>query len=126
MSSGNYDSFKDLQTGNYDYKVRARVIRLWRGATRTGEVFKNFNVLLLDNKVFFCFYTLTDCNIQSYQLISVILLCRATEFMLSSQLRAMTSLQQYSMLAKFIRYETSLSSTTNQQTNTGACVMTNR
>lgn len=53
MAATKYDSVQGLDTGNYDYKIRARVIRLWRGATRTGEEFKNFNVVLLDNKVTF-------------------------------------------------------------------------
>lgn len=51
MSATKYDNIQDLQIGSYDYKIRVRVIRLWRGATRTGEQFKNFNVILLDNKV---------------------------------------------------------------------------
>lgn len=51
MSATNYDSVQALDTGSYDYKIRVRVIRLWRGATRTGEEFKNFNVILLDSKV---------------------------------------------------------------------------
>ncbi|KAL1802195.1 hypothetical protein ACET3Z_030842 [Daucus carota] len=50
MSATKYDNIQDLQIGSYDYKIRVRVIRLWRGATRTGEQFKNFNVILLDNK----------------------------------------------------------------------------
>ncbi|XP_074356644.1 uncharacterized protein LOC141696398 [Apium graveolens] len=52
MSATNYDSVQALGTCSYNYKIRVRVIRLWRGATRTGEEFKNFNVILLDSKIY--------------------------------------------------------------------------
>ncbi|KAK1402613.1 hypothetical protein POM88_002218 [Heracleum sosnowskyi] len=34
----------------YNWRVKVRVVRLWRGATKQGEQFKSFNVLLLDDK----------------------------------------------------------------------------
>ncbi|KAL8103220.1 hypothetical protein AgCh_027675 [Apium graveolens] len=91
MSATNYDSVQALGTGSYDYKIRVRVIRLWRGATRTGEEFKNFNVILLDNK--------------SYRIHAFILTSRAEE------------LAQVLKLGKTIRSETSLSNSTSQLTN---------
>lgn len=51
MASKNYDSLREIRKGKYDWKVRARVLNLWRGYTISGEAFKLFNLLLLDNKV---------------------------------------------------------------------------
>ncbi|KAK1354041.1 hypothetical protein POM88_047297 [Heracleum sosnowskyi] len=39
-----------LKKGTYNWRVKVRVVRLWRGATKQGEQFKSFNVLLLDDK----------------------------------------------------------------------------
>ncbi|KAK1374954.1 hypothetical protein POM88_031147 [Heracleum sosnowskyi] len=50
MANKYYDSFKDLRTGKYDWKVQARVLNLWQGYTKKGEPFKSFNLLLLDSK----------------------------------------------------------------------------
>ncbi|KAK1397686.1 hypothetical protein POM88_007549 [Heracleum sosnowskyi] len=50
ITTTKYDSFKDLRTGKYDWRVPARILNLWRGHTKTGEPFKSFNLLLLDNK----------------------------------------------------------------------------
>ncbi|WOH01103.1 hypothetical protein DCAR_0520484 [Daucus carota subsp. sativus] len=46
----NYHTLDKLKNGVDDYKIKVRVIRLWRGATRTGEEFKSFNLILLDHK----------------------------------------------------------------------------
>lgn len=51
MSTAQYNTLDKLKVGVDDYKIKVRVIRLWRGSTRTGEEFKNFNLLLLDHKV---------------------------------------------------------------------------
>ncbi|WOG81889.1 hypothetical protein DCAR_0101045 [Daucus carota subsp. sativus] len=48
--SSRYAALANLKTGVDNYKIKVRVIRKWRGATKTGEEFKNFNILLLDNK----------------------------------------------------------------------------
>ncbi|KAL8118066.1 hypothetical protein AgCh_015825 [Apium graveolens] len=45
-----FESLSELQPGKYDNKIKARVIRLWRGTTKTGEEFTSFNVLLLDEQ----------------------------------------------------------------------------
>ncbi|KAK1353297.1 hypothetical protein POM88_052432 [Heracleum sosnowskyi] len=50
ITTTTYESFKDLRTGKYDWRVPARILNLWRGHTKTGEPFKSFNLLLLDNK----------------------------------------------------------------------------
>ncbi|KAK1374595.1 hypothetical protein POM88_030788 [Heracleum sosnowskyi] len=50
ITTTKYDSFKDLRTGKYEWRVPARKLNLWRGHTKTGEPFKSFNLLLLDNK----------------------------------------------------------------------------
>lgn len=51
MSAKKIDKLTDLKPGRYDYQIKVRVIRKWRGATITGEVFKGFNIILLDNTV---------------------------------------------------------------------------
>ncbi|WOH00678.1 hypothetical protein DCAR_0520051 [Daucus carota subsp. sativus] len=38
------------KVGNEDHKIKVRIMRLWRGSTKTGEEFKNFNLILLDHK----------------------------------------------------------------------------
>ncbi|KAK1393744.1 hypothetical protein POM88_012800 [Heracleum sosnowskyi] len=48
MSRNKFDSLSNLHPGKYDYQIKVRVIRLWRGATLMGEEFKSFNILLLD------------------------------------------------------------------------------
>ncbi|KAK1366288.1 hypothetical protein POM88_041849 [Heracleum sosnowskyi] len=45
-----YNTIDQLKKGSYQWKVRARVIRLWRGVSMSGELFKGFNILLLDEK----------------------------------------------------------------------------
>lgn len=51
MATGEFRSLDKLTLGECEAKIKVRVIRIWRGATRVGVEFKNFNVLLLDNKV---------------------------------------------------------------------------
>ncbi|KAK1376256.1 DUF223 domain-containing protein [Heracleum sosnowskyi] len=48
MSSNKFDTIASLRPGRYDYKIKVRVIKKWRGCTRTGEVFKGFNIILID------------------------------------------------------------------------------
>ncbi|XP_017256503.1 uncharacterized protein LOC108226060 [Daucus carota subsp. sativus] len=50
MAPPKYDSFKDLRKGKYDWKVQARVMHVWRGFTKAKQVFKSFNILLVDSK----------------------------------------------------------------------------
>ncbi|KAK1351971.1 hypothetical protein POM88_053685 [Heracleum sosnowskyi] len=49
MSNNKFDTIASLRPGRYDYKIKVRVIKKWRGSTRTGEVFKGFNIILIDN-----------------------------------------------------------------------------
>lgn len=49
--SNKYQELSNLKYGTYDYKIKVRLIRLWRGMTNTGEDFKGFNIMLLDSKV---------------------------------------------------------------------------
>lgn len=51
MSKMKFDDFCALKKDKFDWKIKVRILRLWRGISRTGEVFKGFNVLLLDSKV---------------------------------------------------------------------------
>ncbi|KAL1826070.1 hypothetical protein ACET3Z_012848 [Daucus carota] len=48
--SAQYATLSTMKTGKDNYKIKVRVIRKWRGATKKGEEFKNFNILMLDHK----------------------------------------------------------------------------
>ncbi|KAL8119166.1 hypothetical protein AgCh_016615 [Apium graveolens] len=50
MSKEKFDDLTSLKVGKFDWKIRVRVTRFWRGATRKGEIFKSFNIILLDDK----------------------------------------------------------------------------
>ncbi|KAK1404304.1 hypothetical protein POM88_003909 [Heracleum sosnowskyi] len=50
MSSNNYVYLRNVEKGRTDWKLKVRVIREWRGITPTGEIFKGYNLLLLDAK----------------------------------------------------------------------------
>nr|XP_017253595.1 PREDICTED: uncharacterized protein LOC108223717 [Daucus carota subsp. sativus] len=50
MSTKGCDSLRNINSSRADWKVKARVIRQWRGSTNTGIVFKSYNILLLDAK----------------------------------------------------------------------------
>ncbi|KAK1353899.1 hypothetical protein POM88_052264 [Heracleum sosnowskyi] len=50
MSTTTSDYLRNVNTGRTDWKVKIRIIRQWRIVTRTGQVFKGFNLLLLDSK----------------------------------------------------------------------------
>lgn len=49
--SNKFDELSKVRKRRFDWKIKVRLIRLWRGATKTGEQFKGFNMILLDNKV---------------------------------------------------------------------------
>lgn len=51
MSHKKIDALATLKTGKCDWKIKVKVIRNWRGATTSGEQFKCFNVLLIDQQV---------------------------------------------------------------------------
>ena len=51
MSNREYQTIEKLKVGNEDHKIKVRIMRLWRRSTKTGEEFKNFNLILLDHKV---------------------------------------------------------------------------
>ncbi|WOH05856.1 hypothetical protein DCAR_0625279 [Daucus carota subsp. sativus] len=48
--STQYATLSTMKTGKDNYKMKVRVIRKWRGATKKGEEFKSFNIMLLDHK----------------------------------------------------------------------------
>ncbi|WOG95562.1 hypothetical protein DCAR_0414887 [Daucus carota subsp. sativus] len=45
-----YSTIEKLKNGVDGYKIKVRVIRLWRGSTKDGEEFKNFNTVLINQK----------------------------------------------------------------------------
>ncbi|KAK1380021.1 hypothetical protein POM88_026765 [Heracleum sosnowskyi] len=57
MSTNRYESLRNVCKGRTDWKIKVRVIREWRGRSVTGEVFKNYNMLLLDAK---------NCRMQAF------------------------------------------------------------
>ncbi|WOG83656.1 hypothetical protein DCAR_0102833 [Daucus carota subsp. sativus] len=50
MSTNACDSLRNINSSRADWKVKARVIRQWRGSTNSEIVFKSYNILLLDAK----------------------------------------------------------------------------
>ncbi|KAK1369263.1 hypothetical protein POM88_035355 [Heracleum sosnowskyi] len=50
MSSRKYDDLLSIKQARSDWKIKVRVIRKWRGATKIGELFKSFNIMLMDYK----------------------------------------------------------------------------
>ncbi|XP_063939643.1 uncharacterized protein LOC135148407 [Daucus carota subsp. sativus] len=50
MASSQYTTIDNLKTGVDTYRIKARVISLWRGSTKEGEEFKSFNIVLIDQK----------------------------------------------------------------------------
>lgn len=50
MSKNKFEELCNLEPGNYNRKIKVRFIRLWRGVSKTGDIFKNFNIILLDSK----------------------------------------------------------------------------
>lgn len=66
MSTKKYDDLSKLNDARSDWKIKVRVIRIWRGTTMTGEIFKSFNVLMIDKKVTLTFIQL--CMFQGFSL----------------------------------------------------------
>ncbi|KAL1818684.1 hypothetical protein ACET3Z_013553 [Daucus carota] len=50
MVNTQYSTIEKLKNGVDGYKIKVRVIRLWRGSTKDGEEFKNFNTVLINQK----------------------------------------------------------------------------
>ncbi|KAL1820507.1 hypothetical protein ACET3Z_015376 [Daucus carota] len=50
MATSNCETLRNVTTGRTDWKVKVRIIRIWRGSTLTGVPFKGFNLLFLDSK----------------------------------------------------------------------------
>ncbi|KAK1396630.1 hypothetical protein POM88_006493 [Heracleum sosnowskyi] len=50
MTTRNYHNLVDLCAGSYNWNIKVRVIRSWRGVSKQGEGFKGLNLLFLDNQ----------------------------------------------------------------------------
>lgn len=76
--SNKYHDLRNVSPGSYKWKVKVRVVRFWRGISRQGETFKNFNLLLLDDKVFIynLYKTLTRNNMKFCYLLDTCLFLR--------------------------------------------------
>lgn len=57
MATNTCDNLRNVKVGTTDWKVKVRIIRQWNVVTRTGQIYKGYNLLLLDSKVIlqFCF-----------------------------------------------------------------------
>lgn len=51
MSAKKFDPISTLKKGKIDWKIKVKVIRNWRGTSQTGQQFKCFNVILIDQHV---------------------------------------------------------------------------
>ncbi|WOH00685.1 hypothetical protein DCAR_0520058 [Daucus carota subsp. sativus] len=45
-----FTSLQEVSSGSYEWAVKVRVLRKWRGVSNTGKEFKGFNLLLLDTQ----------------------------------------------------------------------------
>lgn len=57
MSKKQYQSLSEICPGSYNWVVKVRVIRSWRGLSNKGEAFRGLNILLLDDK---------DCRMHAF------------------------------------------------------------
>lgn len=47
-----FNYLEEVSSGSFDWTVRVRVLRKWRGVSSSnGKEFKGFNILLVDSKV---------------------------------------------------------------------------
>lgn len=53
MASAKYDDLATINDRRRDWKIRVKVIRLWRRSTKDGQPFNNFNIMLLHKQVNF-------------------------------------------------------------------------
>lgn len=51
MNTNSYNNLIDLCPGSFNWNIKVRVIRSWRGVSNKGELYKGLNLLLLDDKV---------------------------------------------------------------------------
>lgn len=52
MSSSKFEYLNNIQKGRTDWRVKVRIIREWKGKNQAGQLFKGYNLLLLDAKVY--------------------------------------------------------------------------
>ncbi|KAL1826291.1 hypothetical protein ACET3Z_004703 [Daucus carota] len=45
-----FTSLQEVSSGSYEWAVKVRVLRKWRGTSNTGKEFKGFNLLLIDSQ----------------------------------------------------------------------------
>ncbi|KAK1385260.1 hypothetical protein POM88_022995 [Heracleum sosnowskyi] len=50
MAVNRFHSLGDVNPGSYNWNVKVRIVRSWRGVSFSGEEFKGLNLLLLDDK----------------------------------------------------------------------------
>lgn len=67
MSNTKFDTLRNVAKGRTDWKVKARIIREWRGYTRTGQRLNGYNLLLLDSKVIYTFHFVSPSNVLSFK-----------------------------------------------------------
>lgn len=42
---------EELHAGSYNWKIKVRILRHWKGVSSAGDGWKGINILLLDDKV---------------------------------------------------------------------------
>ncbi|KAK1398130.1 hypothetical protein POM88_007993 [Heracleum sosnowskyi] len=81
LASNKYEKIANLKPGRYDYKIKVRVIRLWRVFTRRGEELKCFNVMLIDSKkTRIHAFIPTTCAEQNEKKLKIGYVCNITNF----------------------------------------------
>ena len=56
MSSSNYNCLSELNAGSFNWTIKVRVLRNWKGVSNSGDGWRGMNILLLDDKVCFTFF----------------------------------------------------------------------
>ena len=51
MSNSKYNSLEELNAGSYNWKIKVRILRNWKGVSSSSDGWKGINILLLDDKV---------------------------------------------------------------------------
>lgn len=42
MAANKFDDLSSINQGRRDWKIKVKVVRFWRGATKEGQFFSNF------------------------------------------------------------------------------------
>ena len=51
MSPTKFNCLSELNAGSFNWNIKVRIIRNWKGVSNSGDAWKGINILLLDDKV---------------------------------------------------------------------------